>query len=86
LGIRSPDHHQALSDSSITTRGLHWDERRQRMTAIISFSNANYDSEIEPRHDDTSSFALPGIRYDQAGNVFYITSKTGWRAWSVGVG
>jgi hypothetical protein len=77
--INSPNHGETLSESSILSQGLHWDARRQRLTAIITFSNENYASDSTQRHDDTLAFALPGVRYDQAENVFYVISKNGER-------
>jgi hypothetical protein len=75
--ISSPNHGETLSESSILSQGLHWNERRQQMTAIITFSNGNYASDSTQRHDDTLAFALPGIRYDQGANIFYVVSKGG---------
>lgn len=63
--------------SSIESRGLHWNARNQRLTAVITYSNKAYESEIADRHDDTLAFALPGVRYDQVNNVFYAMSKDG---------
>jgi len=77
--VNSPTHRETLTDSSILSQGLHWNERRQLLTAVITFSNGNYASDSTQRHDDTWAFALPGVRYDQAENVFYVTSGKGER-------
>jgi len=77
--ITSPDQgqtHDALS--SIESRGLHWNARHQRLTAVITYSNKAYEqSEDVDRHDATLAFALPGVRYDEVNNVFYAISKGG---------
>jgi hypothetical protein len=77
--INSPNHGETLSESSILSQGLHWNERRQRLTAVITFSNENYASDSTQRHDDTLAFALPGVRYDQGENVFYTVARNGER-------
>jgi len=75
----SPDQGQTHASSSIESRGLHWDARDQKLTAVITYSNRNYEAPLVHPHDDTLAFALPGVRYDQANNVFYATSKDGQR-------
>jgi hypothetical protein len=77
--INSPSHGETLSESSILSEGLHWNARLQRLTAVITFSNEDYASDSTQRHDDTLTFALPGVRYDEAGNVFYTTARNGER-------
>jgi hypothetical protein len=77
--INSPSHGSTLSESSILSQGLHWNERKQKLTAIITFSNGNYATDSTERHDDTLAFALPGVRYDQAENVFYTVARNGER-------
>ena len=78
--ITSPDQgqtHDALS--SIESRGLHWNARHQRLTAVITYSNKAYEqSEDVDRHDATLAFALPGVQYDEGSNVFYVM-KNGQR-------
>jgi len=49
------------------------------LTAVITYSNKNYESPVVHPHDDTFAFALPGVRFDQANNVFYAMSKDGQR-------
>jgi hypothetical protein len=75
--INSPNHSETLSESSMLSQGLHWNARLQQLTAVITFSNEGYASDSTQRHDDTLAFALPGVRYDQAENVFYAVSKNG---------
>ena len=77
--ITSPDRGETSSDSSIASRGLHWNASQHELTAVITFSNQNYVSPSTHRHDDTLAFALPGVRYDQAANVFYAVSEKGGR-------
>ena len=79
VSITSPSQGETSSDSSIASRGLHWNASRQELTAVITYSNQDYVSPSTHRHDDTLAFALPGVRYDQAANVFYAVSKNGQR-------
>jgi hypothetical protein len=79
LTIASPNQGQTRSDSSIISRGLHWKTTQQRLTAVITFSNVDYVLQADPRETDTFAFALPGVRYDDAKNVFYTISKNGQR-------
>ena len=75
--IISPTRAETRSDSSILSRGLHWNVREHLLTARVTFSNVNYaTSSLESRHDDTFSFAIPGVAFDQARNVFYTVSRS----------
>jgi hypothetical protein len=77
--IESPDQGQTRASASIESRGLHWNEREQRLTAVITYSNKDYEAPAVHPHDDTLAFSLPGVRYDQANNLFYAVSKDGRR-------
>jgi hypothetical protein len=77
--INSPSQGETRASASIENRGLHWNARDQRLTAVITYSNKNYESPVVHPHDDTLAFALPGVRYDQMNNVFYAMSKDGQR-------
>src|ERR1700679_1469461 len=73
--ITSPNQGETRASSSIESRGLHWNERNQKLTAVITYSNKNYESPMVHPHDDTLAFALPGVQYDQPNNVFYVKSQ-----------
>jgi hypothetical protein len=77
--VTSPDQAQTQSDSSILSRGLHWDERDHALSAVITYSNLNYVSDLESRKDDTFRFMLPGVQFDSAKNIFYVESRNGQR-------
>lgn len=77
--ITSPNQGETRAFSSIERRGLHWNERNQTLTAVITYSNKDYDSPMVHPHDDTLAFALPGVRYDQGDNVFYAIGRNGQR-------
>jgi hypothetical protein len=79
VSITSPNQGETRASASIESRGLHWNARDQRLTAVITYSNKNYESPAVHPHEDTLAFALPGVRYDQADNVFYAMSKDGQR-------
>lgn len=78
--ITSPNQgHTIDAFSSIESRGLHWNARTQRLTAVITYSNKIYSGRLVDPHEDTLVFGLPGVRYNQAKNVFYTISKDGQR-------
>jgi hypothetical protein len=77
--ITSPNQGQTRASASIESRGLHWNARDQSLTAVITYSNKNYEAPVVHPHEDTLAFALPGVRYDQANNLFYAVSKDGQR-------
>jgi len=78
--ITSPNQGETHASASIESRGLHWNARDQRLTAVITYSNNDYQAPYVNPHDDTLAFALPGVRYDQANNLFYAMSKDGQRS------
>jgi hypothetical protein len=77
--ITSPNQGETRASSSIESRGLHWNERNQTLTAVITYSNKNYESPSVHPQDDTLAFTLPGVRYDQGDNVFYAVGRNGQR-------
>jgi hypothetical protein len=77
--ITSPDQGETDAFASIESRGLHWNARDQRLTAVITYSNKDYQAPYVDPRDDTLAFSLPGVRYDQANNLFYGASKDGER-------
>ena len=48
-----------------------------RLVATLTFSNENYISRVEPRHDETFDFALPGVKLDPRTGVFSVTGSRG---------
>jgi hypothetical protein len=77
ITIISPNQGQTRSDSTILRRGLHWNANQRKLTAVITFGNANYVYEANPRQEDTLAFELPGVQLDPEKNVFYAISKDG---------
>ena len=77
--ITSPNQGETRASASIESRGLHWNARNQTLTAIITYSNKDHEAPLVHPHEDTLAFALPGVRYDQAANVFYAVSRNGER-------
>jgi len=79
LTIISPNQGQTRSDATISRKGLHWNAGQQKLTAVISFSNANYVYEANPQQENTFTFELPGVLFDSGKNVFYVTTGNGQR-------
>jgi hypothetical protein len=74
--VTSPSQGQTFDAfSSIESRGLHWNARDHMLTAVITYSNKNYESPAAHPHDDTLAFALPGVQYDEGSNVFYVYAQ-----------
>src|SRR5437868_10922821 len=48
------------------------DHLTNEMIARVTFSNYPYAGDREPRGDETFDFALPGLRFDAARNVFVV--------------
>jgi len=77
--ITSPNQGETRSQSSISRRGLHWDKNRQILTALITFSNANYIAEADRQYQDLLVFELPGVLFDSEKNIFYAVAEDGRR-------
>lgn len=70
--VRSPESAQTYADNSLLWHQLRWMPSSGTLVATITLSNRNYVSDIEPRHDETFTFSLPGVKFDPSNEVFYI--------------
>jgi hypothetical protein len=43
----------------------------------MTFTNVDYVSRIESRHDETFNFPLPGVKFDAKTNTFYMPGSRG---------
>ncbi len=75
--VQSPDTAQTYSFGTILWRQLRWIPARQALVASITFSNVDYVSRVEPRHDERFDFALPGVQCERATGVFFVRAKSG---------
>lgn len=73
--VRSPETAQTYSDNSILWRQLRWLPASHQLVATITFSNIDYVSRIEPRHDETYTFPLPGVKFSPDTGVFSLGGK-----------
>jgi len=73
--VRSPETAQTYSDNSIFWRQLRWLPTSRQLVATITFSNIDYVSRVEPRHDETYTFPLPGVRFSPETSTFSLGGK-----------
>ena len=70
--LHSPTQAETYSDNSVLWQQLRWLPESRQLVATLTLSNINYVSDIEPRHDETFDFALPGVAFDSATGMFYL--------------
>jgi hypothetical protein len=75
--VRSPETAQTYADNSILWRQLRWLPASRELVATITFSNIDYISRVEPRHDETYTFSLPGVKFSPDTGVFTVTGSHG---------
>jgi len=76
--LRSPETARTYADnSSVLWHQLRWLPASHQLVATVTFSNINYVSRIEPRHDETFNFPLPGVKFSEKTGVFSVTGPQG---------
>lgn len=75
--LRSPETAQTYADNSIFWRQLRWLPSSNQLVATITFSNIDYVSRVEPRHDETFTFPLPGVRFTAKTGTVYVPGPQG---------
>lgn len=75
--LRSPETALTYADNTILWHQLRWLPGSQHLVATITFSNIHYVSDVEPRHDETFNFPLPGVRFDSETGTFSIRGAHG---------
>jgi hypothetical protein len=75
--LRSPETVQTYADNSILWRQLRWWPASSQLVATITFSNIDYVSRVEPRHDETFTFPLPGVKFTAKTGTFYVSGPQG---------
>lgn len=73
--LRSPETANTYADNSILWRQLRWLPASRQLVATITFSNIDYISRIEPRHDETFTFPLPGVTFNSDTGLFSLAGK-----------
>jgi hypothetical protein len=69
---RSPETAETYADNTILWHQLRSLSGSQALVATITFSNINYVSDNEPRHDETFNFPLPGVKFDPQTGTFFV--------------
>ena len=73
--LRSPETAQTYADNSMLWHQLRWLADSHQLVATITFSNLDYVSRVEPRHDETFNFPLPGVKYAAQNGTFYLDGQ-----------
>ncbi|EDY15764.1 hypothetical protein CfE428DRAFT_6710 [Chthoniobacter flavus Ellin428] len=72
LSLRSPEIADTYADNSLLWHQLRWLPNSRELVATLTFSNTDYISRVEPRHDETFNFPLPGVKFDARTNTFSV--------------
>jgi hypothetical protein len=75
--LRSPETVQTYADNSVQWHQLRWFPESHQLVATVTFSNEHYISRVEPRHDETFDFAIPGVKFDQKSGIFSVNGPHG---------
>ncbi|HSI86257.1 MAG: hypothetical protein ACAI35_03970 [Candidatus Methylacidiphilales bacterium] len=67
--IKSPDTGSTYAYGDAKKRALYWSEKKQELSAQITFSDAKYATQVS---EETLEFRLPGVRYDKDKKEFYV--------------
>jgi len=89
IQIVSPDTAQTYSFSTIAHKKLLWDDAKQSLQAIITFTNAPYADKDQPKVEEFFSFRFPGVTYDSKSRTFFAKGEKNQRipvaVWKDGV-
>jgi hypothetical protein len=77
ISITSPDAGTTFAFGSIKSRALVWNKREKMLSAQVTFVDTE-DSQLQ-NEEDTHSFRLPGVTFDEARGLFLATSPKGER-------
>jgi hypothetical protein len=77
LSLRSPEVADTYADNSLFWHQLRWLPSSHELVATITFTNLDYVSRIEPRHDETFNFPLPCVKLDAKTNTFSVSTSRG---------
>ena len=77
LSLRSPEIADTYADNSLLWHQLRWLPASRELVATLTFSNLDYISRVEPRHDETFNFPLPGVKFDSRTNTFSVPGSRG---------
>ncbi len=71
MALRSPETAHTYADNTLLWHQLRWLPESNQLVATVTFSNIDYISRVEPRHDETYNFPLPGVKFDAKTSTFY---------------
>ena len=75
--LHSPDSADTYADNTMLWHQLRWKPKSQELVATITFSNFHRLSDIEPRHDETFEFRIPGVKFSPAAGTFSVRTRNG---------
>jgi len=73
--IVSPDTAQTYSFSRIAHKELIWDEDKNMLTAVITFTNVPYADKDQPKVEEFFSFKFPGVTYHKKSRTFFALNE-----------
>lgn len=77
MSLRSPVTAHTYADNTLLWHQLRWLPGSNQLVATVTFSNIDFISRVEPRHDETFNFPLPGVKFDAKTNTFYVSGNSG---------
>jgi hypothetical protein len=75
--IVSPDRPQTFAYGEMLSHRLYLERTGGGLVARITFSNLPYVSDEEPRRDESFDFRFPGIKFDAARRMFFVSGRGG---------
>ncbi len=75
--IVSPDRPQTFAYGAMIWHQLYLPRAGGELAARITFSNFPYDSDNEPRRDESFDFRFPGIKFDPTQRAFFVSGHNG---------
>jgi hypothetical protein len=75
ISITSPDTGTTFAFGSIKSRALIWNKKEKMLSAQVTFVDSE-DGQLR-NEEDTHSFRLPGVTFDEARGLFLATSPRG---------
>jgi len=76
ISIISPDTGTTFAFGSLKSRALVWDKREKMLSAQVTFVDTEVDGQLQ-NEEDTHSFRLPGVTFDETRGLFLATSPKG---------
>jgi hypothetical protein len=77
IRITSPDDAETFAYGSMVSHQFYCDGATGQLAAHVTFSNAPYYDDDQPRRDEAFEFHFPGVQLDSTRRMFVVRSKHG---------